>query len=273
MCRGRNWTRISEVPVGFVVLKDGVNLGADAVVEALIARMRQEVGAFVFRRGYVVGRLPKTHLGRFFAPCSGIYWRGARYGARPSMMSKLSTKLPMSWPAGRPHDYCSRPHSPKRRSEAQADPMDGTETQAEEGCLTHRFFVGLNDPNTLMLFQEWDSAEALEAPSRPPTWLPCEALPTIVAGDIQTCHLPWPLMTRRMRGFGRRASRGRWSRRPAHYSLGCPPRRPLGPQRSPPEGRVAHTSRFGEIGGAKKKLERKEQLRCTPASSGRIEQG
>ena len=54
-----------EVPVGFVVLKDGVNLGADAVVEALIARMRQEVGAFAFfRRGYVVGRLPKTRSGK-----------------------------------------------------------------------------------------------------------------------------------------------------------------------------------------------------------------
>jgi propionyl-CoA synthetase len=54
-----------EVPVGFVVLKDGVNLSADAVVDALITRMRQEVGAFAFfRRGYVVGRLPKTRSGK-----------------------------------------------------------------------------------------------------------------------------------------------------------------------------------------------------------------
>ena len=38
---------------------------SDAVVEALIARMRQEVGAFAFfRRGYVVGRLPKTRSGK-----------------------------------------------------------------------------------------------------------------------------------------------------------------------------------------------------------------
>ena len=61
------------------------------------------------------------------------------------------------------------------------------ETQAEEGCLTYRFFVGLNDPNTLMLFQEWDSAEALEAhfeTAHMASFL--EALPTIVAGDIQT---------------------------------------------------------------------------------------
>ena len=56
------------------------------------------------------------------------------------------------------------PILPERRSEAlKLIRWMERETQAEEGCLTYRFFVGLNDPNTLMLFQEWDSAEALEA--------------------------------------------------------------------------------------------------------------
>ena len=80
------------------------------------------------------------------------------------------------------------PILPERRSEAlKLIRWMERETQAEEGCLTYRFFVGLNDPNTLMLFQEWDSAEALEAhfeTAHMASFL--EALPTIVAGDIQT---------------------------------------------------------------------------------------
>ena len=80
------------------------------------------------------------------------------------------------------------PILPERRSEAlKLIRWMERETQAEEDCLTYRFFVGLNDPNTLMLFQEWDSAEALEAhfeTAHMASFL--EALPTIVAGDIQT---------------------------------------------------------------------------------------
>lgn len=34
-------------------------------------------------------------------------------------------------------------------------------SRSEDGCLTYEFFVGLSDPNTLLLFQEWESAEAL----------------------------------------------------------------------------------------------------------------
>jgi quinol monooxygenase YgiN len=34
-------------------------------------------------------------------------------------------------------------------------------SRIEDGCLTYEFFVGLSDPNTLLLFQEWESAEAL----------------------------------------------------------------------------------------------------------------
>jgi quinol monooxygenase YgiN len=35
-------------------------------------------------------------------------------------------------------------------------------SRAEFGCITYEFYVGLSDPNTLMLFQEWDSVEALQ---------------------------------------------------------------------------------------------------------------
>ncbi|HSG90024.1 MAG TPA: putative quinol monooxygenase [Pseudomonadales bacterium] len=34
-------------------------------------------------------------------------------------------------------------------------------SRAELGCITYEFFVGLSDPNTLLLFQEWETAEAL----------------------------------------------------------------------------------------------------------------
>ncbi|MBT6664735.1 MAG: antibiotic biosynthesis monooxygenase, partial [Gammaproteobacteria bacterium] len=28
-------------------------------------------------------------------------------------------------------------------------------SQEEEGCISYEFYVGLTDPNTLLLFQEW----------------------------------------------------------------------------------------------------------------------
>ena len=36
-------------------------------------------------------------------------------------------------------------------------------TQAEPGCLSYDFYVGVSDPNTLLLFQEWETMEALMA--------------------------------------------------------------------------------------------------------------
>lgn len=35
-------------------------------------------------------------------------------------------------------------------------------SRAEEGCISYEFYVGLSDPNTLLLFQEWESVEALQ---------------------------------------------------------------------------------------------------------------
>ncbi len=37
-----------------------------------------------------------------------------------------------------------------------------TASKAEFGCITYEFYVGLSDPNTLLLFQEWESVEALQ---------------------------------------------------------------------------------------------------------------
>ncbi len=35
-------------------------------------------------------------------------------------------------------------------------------SRAEEGCISYEFYVGLSDPNKLLLFQEWESVDALQ---------------------------------------------------------------------------------------------------------------
>ena len=35
-------------------------------------------------------------------------------------------------------------------------------TSAEPGCISYEFFIGLSDPDTMLLYQEWDSVEALQ---------------------------------------------------------------------------------------------------------------
>ena len=37
------------------------------------------------------------------------------------------------------------------------------ETHKEPGCISYDFYVGLTDPNTLMLFQEWEDMDSLMA--------------------------------------------------------------------------------------------------------------
>jgi quinol monooxygenase YgiN len=36
-------------------------------------------------------------------------------------------------------------------------------SQAEDGCVTYRFYQDLEDPNLMLLFEVWESEEALEA--------------------------------------------------------------------------------------------------------------
>lgn len=54
-----------QVPLGLLVLKDGVNIAIDALRSELIASVRARIGAFAnFKRAYVVQRLPKTRSGK-----------------------------------------------------------------------------------------------------------------------------------------------------------------------------------------------------------------
>jgi quinol monooxygenase YgiN len=60
-------------------------------------------------------------------------------------------------------------------------------TQAEPGCLSYDFYVGLSDASTLMLFQEWEDMDALMKHFQTPhmeTFL--QALPSVVSGEIVT---------------------------------------------------------------------------------------
>jgi quinol monooxygenase YgiN len=60
-------------------------------------------------------------------------------------------------------------------------------TRSEEGCISYDFYVGLSDPNTLMLFQEWENMEALMAhfqTDHMDEFL--NELPDIVSGQITT---------------------------------------------------------------------------------------
>ncbi len=61
------------------------------------------------------------------------------------------------------------------------------ESRREDGCISYEFFVGLSDPNTLMLFQEWESMEALMGhfqTDHMDEFL--RELPQVVAGEITT---------------------------------------------------------------------------------------
>jgi quinol monooxygenase YgiN len=60
-------------------------------------------------------------------------------------------------------------------------------TRAEPGCISYDFYVGLSDPNTLMLFQEWENMDALMRhfqTAHMEEFL--RRLPTVVSGEIIT---------------------------------------------------------------------------------------
>jgi len=62
-----------------------------------------------------------------------------------------------------------------------------TATRREAGCISYDFYVGLSDPNTLMLFQEWESMEALMEHFQTPHMEEfLRELPGVVAGEIVT---------------------------------------------------------------------------------------
>ena len=60
-------------------------------------------------------------------------------------------------------------------------------TQLEPGCISYDFYVGLQDPNKLVLFQEWETMEALMRHYQTEHMkLFMDALPDVVSGEIST---------------------------------------------------------------------------------------
>lgn len=60
-------------------------------------------------------------------------------------------------------------------------------TREEPGCVSYDFYIGLRDPNTLMLFQEWEDMDALMAhfqTEHMESFL--RELPEVTSGEITT---------------------------------------------------------------------------------------
>jgi propionyl-CoA synthetase len=54
-----------QVPLGLLLLKDGINISPEALEQELVQSVRRSVGAFAnFKRAVVVNRLPKTRSGK-----------------------------------------------------------------------------------------------------------------------------------------------------------------------------------------------------------------
>jgi propionyl-CoA synthetase len=54
-----------QVPLGLLLLKDGVNIDSATLQTELVAMVREAIGAFAnFKRAVIVKRLPKTRSGK-----------------------------------------------------------------------------------------------------------------------------------------------------------------------------------------------------------------
>lgn len=80
------------------------------------------------------------------------------------------------------------PIKPELRAEALGAARTMADaTRAEPGCISYEFYVGLSDPDTLLLFQEWESMEALmDHFETPHMEVFVRELPTFVNGRIST---------------------------------------------------------------------------------------
>jgi len=62
---GQNDELKGQVPLGFVVLKSGINEPEDKLIQEFVAMVRHDIGAVAcFKQAYIVPRLPKTRSGK-----------------------------------------------------------------------------------------------------------------------------------------------------------------------------------------------------------------
>ena len=78
------------------------------------------------------------------------------------------------------------------KAEVRDDALDlmrqmAAASRKENGCITYEFYVGLSDPNTLLLFQEWVSVDALQGhfeTEHMEAFL--QELPNVLDGEVAT---------------------------------------------------------------------------------------
>jgi propionyl-CoA synthetase len=69
-----------EVPVGFVVLKSGVNRVSEEIVGELVMRVRETIGPVAcFKSAAVIARLPKTRSGKILRGTMKKILEGSSY--------------------------------------------------------------------------------------------------------------------------------------------------------------------------------------------------
>ncbi|MEZ5549322.1 MAG: propionyl-CoA synthetase [Pseudomonadales bacterium] len=96
---GRDDADKGQVPLALLLLKDGVNIDADALERELVQMVRQSVGAFAnFRRAVVVQRLPKTRSGKILRQVLRRMLDGKSYSAPstiddPAVLPEIESTL------------------------------------------------------------------------------------------------------------------------------------------------------------------------------------
>lgn len=79
-----------QVPVGLILLKDGVDIAEEALEKELVAMIREQIGAIAcFQRALVVDRLPKTRSGKILRAVLRKIANGESY-AMPSTIDDES---------------------------------------------------------------------------------------------------------------------------------------------------------------------------------------
>ena len=80
-----------QLPVGFVVLKAGVNRPAEELQAELVQMMRDQIGAVAsFKKVAVVARLPKTRSGKILRGTMRKIADGAKYTAPSTIDDPVS---------------------------------------------------------------------------------------------------------------------------------------------------------------------------------------
>lgn len=76
--------------------------------------------------------------------------------------------------------------NPERRAEAVQSALRMAEaTQREPGCITYKFSTDLQDPNTILLFEVWETREALAQHTQTDHMKVFrQELPQFVAGEL-----------------------------------------------------------------------------------------